>query len=129
MILRQKKNYIYSSTILEGVIKEFWSFGATFVWTTSFKFSKACLPIPLIFISNSCLVMSMKFFLLIKVWQNSKAKSGDIHKIRRYRIFFDTYPPHIAPYRQFDPPSPPLNWRRRLWMAPHKNTFFKCCKT
>ena len=39
-------------------------------------------------------------------------------KIRR-RIFFDTYPPHIAPYRQFDPPSPPLNWRRRLWMAPN----------
>ena len=32
MILKQKKNYIYthSSTILEGVIKEFWSFGATF---------------------------------------------------------------------------------------------------
>ena len=28
------------------------------------------------------------------------------------------YPPHIAPYRQFDPPSPPLNWRRCLWMAP-----------
>ena len=44
---------------------------------------------------------------------------GKIHKIRRYRIFFDTYPPHIAPYRQFDPPSPPLNWRRRLWMAPN----------
>ena len=35
-----------------------------------------------------------------------------------YRIFFDTYPPHITPYCQFDPPSPPLNWRRRLWMAP-----------
>ena len=32
-----------------------------------------------------------------------KAKSGDIHKIRRYRIFFDTYPPRIAPYCQFDP--------------------------
>ena len=47
--------------------------------------------------------------------QNSKAKSGDIHKIRQYRIFFDTYPPHITPYCQFDPPT---NWQRRLWMAP-----------
>ena len=24
----------------------------------------------------------------------------------RYRTFFDTYSPHIAPYRQFDPPTP-----------------------
>ena len=45
----------------------------------------------------------------------------------RYRIFFDTYPPHIAPYCQFDPPSPPLNWGRRLWMAPNAkpNSIFK----
>ena len=47
---------------------------------------------------------------------------GKIQK--RYRIFFDTYPPQIRPYRQFGPPSPPLNWRRRLWMAPYASAIF-----
>ena len=36
-----------------------------------------------------------------------------------YHIFFDTYPPHIAPYCQLVPPSPPPNCRRRLWIAPY----------
>ena len=51
-------------------------------------------------------------------WHFYKKKSKSANLELPISYFFYTSPHHIDPYRQFEPPSPPLSCRRLLWTAP-----------